>query len=172
MDEIWKDIPGYEGLYQVSNLGNVRSLNYNKTGEIKLLKPFTSHNGYRIVSLSNNGKLKGYTIHRLVANAFIPNPNNLPQVNHIDENKTNNRTDNLEWCTQAYNNTYGTHTKRVSKSNSIPVAQYDKNGILINTYLGAADAEKHTGFAHQDISKCCRGIKWHKTVGGYIWKYL
>lgn len=116
MDEIWKDIPGYEGKYEVSNLGNVRSLNYNHTGEIKLLKQGTNKKGYKLVNLCKNGKQKCYLIHRLVAMTFIPNPNNLPIINHKDENKVNNNVKNLEWCTIAYNNNYGTRNERTSES--------------------------------------------------------
>ena len=116
MKEIWKDISGYEGLYQVSNLGDVRSLNYRRNGELKLLKQATNKQGYKQISLYKNGKIKTYKVHRLVAIAFIPNPNNLPVVNHKDENPSNNNVNNLEWCTVAYNNTYGTRTKRASES--------------------------------------------------------
>lgn len=115
MDEIWKDISGYEGLYQVSNLGRVRSLNYNHTGEIKLLKQGTYKKGHKCVSLFKNKKGKTYSVHRLVAIAFIPNPNNLPIINHKDEDPSNNNVNNLEWCTVAYNNTYGTARKRAGE---------------------------------------------------------
>lgn len=115
MKEIWKEIEDYEGEYEVSNLGNVRSLNYRRSGEIKLLKQYTDKKGYKYVRLSKNGKGKIYKIHRLVAMAFIPNPDNLPIVNHIDECKSNNMVSNLEWCTVAYNNTYGTARKRASE---------------------------------------------------------
>ena len=116
MKEMWKDIPGYERLYQVSNLGNVRSLNYNRTGEIKLLKQIPDKGGYKTIQLCKNGKPKHCKIHRLVAMAFIPNPNNLPAVNHKDENPSNNNVNNLEWCTIAYNNNYGTKKERLSES--------------------------------------------------------
>lgn len=116
MDEIWKDIEGYKGLYQVSNTGQVRSLNYLHTGEVKPLKQDTNKKGYKLVSLSKNGKKKKYLVHRLVAIAFIPNPNDLPIINHKDENPSNNNVNNLEWCTSEYNNNYGTRTKRASES--------------------------------------------------------
>lgn len=115
MEEIWKEIEGYEGEYEVSNLGNVRSLNYRRSGKLKLLKQYTDKKGYEYVRLSKNGKGKIYKVHRLVAMAFIPNPDNLPIVNHIDECKNNNMVSNLEWCTVAYNNTYGTARKRASE---------------------------------------------------------
>ena len=109
---IWKDIPGYEGLYQVSNTGQVRSLNYRQTGKTKILKQHTDKNGYKKVGLSKNGKVKTYAVHRLVAKAFISNPNNLPYVNHKDENPSNNAVWNLEWCDCSYNTSYGTSRER------------------------------------------------------------
>ena len=114
MNEIWKDIPGYEGKYEVSNLGNVRSLNYNRSGEPKLLKQ-GNVNGYKVVILYKDGKKKTCNVHRLVAMTFIPNPDNLPIVNHKDEDKSNNNVNNLEWCTYKYNNTYGTARERAGK---------------------------------------------------------
>ena len=109
MEEIFKEIIGYEGLYWISNLGNVKSKH-------KILKPVINKDGYYCVSLSKKGKLKTYTLHRLIALHFIENPDNLPQVNHKDENKLNNNADNLEWCTKAYNNSYGTKAKRQSET--------------------------------------------------------
>ena len=110
--EIWKDIEGYEGLYQVSNKGRIKSLNYKRTGKEGILKGKADKNGYLIVFLYKNRKPKPFLIHRLVAEAFIPNVNDLPEVNHIDENKENNHVENLEWCTRKYNMNYGTRTKR------------------------------------------------------------
>lgn len=115
--EIWKDVLGYEGLYQVSNLGNVKSLNYNHTKKTKLLKLSKDTHGYYIVPLCKNKKRRNMLVHRLVAIAFIPNPNNYPCVNHKKEFEINNNAvENLEWCTIAYNNMYGTHSKRVTES--------------------------------------------------------
>ena len=115
--EEWKDIEGYEGIYQVSNLGRVKSLrdNFHRPRE-KILNPVNDKLGYNIVCLHKDGKHKNYKIHRLVAIHFIENPNNYPQVNHKDENKTNNTVDNLEWCTSEYNNNYGTRNKKAQKS--------------------------------------------------------
>ena len=112
MNEIWKDIKGYEGLYKVNDKGNVKSLNYNKTGVEKELKQSINTHGYCFVELSGRTKL----IHRLVADAFIPNPDNMPQVNHKDENKLNNCAENLEWCTATQNANYGTNRARISKT--------------------------------------------------------
>ena len=110
--QIWKDIPGYEGKYQVSNTGKVRSLNYRGTGKTKILKPSTHHrDGYKRVVLYKNDKQYYYLVHRLVAQAFIPNPNNYPVVNHKDENPANNAVWNLEWCTMDYNIDYSKNKK-------------------------------------------------------------
>ena len=114
MNEIWKDIKGYEGSYQVSNLGRVKSLNYHREGIEKILK-IDGSTQYKTVMLYRDGGGTRFLLHRLVASAFIPNPNNYPVVNHIDEDKSNNRVDNLEWCTQQYNVNYGTGLDRLSK---------------------------------------------------------
>ena len=104
MEEIFKDIKGYEGLYQVSNFGNVKSLDYRHTGKERLLKQAIDKHSYHRICLWSYGEPKWFSIHRLVAESFIPNPDNLPCVNHKDENKHNNHVDNLEWCTYEYNN--------------------------------------------------------------------
>lgn len=123
--QYWKDIEGYEGLYQVSNTGKVRSLNYRRTGETKVLKPSTSKLGYKSVNLCKDGKNKGYLVHRLVALAFIPNPNNYPVVNHKDENPSNNTVWNLEWCTQEYNINYGNCKQKIKEAKSDNVLHID-----------------------------------------------
>lgn len=174
--EIWRDIKDYEGYYQVSNLGNVKSINRkivlknNKTMLIKerILKQSIGNNNYLIVSLFKNGNGHSFTVHRLVAEAFIPNPDNLPEVNHKNENKTDNCVDNLEWCTSKYNCNYG--NKMISKIKS--VAQYTKNNILINIFRSTCDAEKQTGISNSHISACCNGKYGFKSAGGYIWKYV
>ena len=173
MVEIWKDVVGYEGLYKVSNLGNVMSFKHKKP---KLLKPRKDSKGYLQILLSNHNKsIKNFLIHRLVAQAFLPNPNNYPVINHKDENKTNNRVSNLEFCTQQYNTTYGTAQERRAKKltnrkdQSKPVLQYDKNGIFVKEYPSIMDAERNTGVKHQDIGNVCKGKL--KSAGGYIWKY-
>lgn len=118
--EIWKDVNDYNGLYQISNLGNVKSIHYRHTNVEKILKPYIKEDGYVVVCLTKNRRIKWHRVHRLVAEAFINNPDNLPEVNHKDENKLNNRVDNLEWCTSSYNKNYGTrnykcmHTRRHS----------------------------------------------------------
>lgn len=176
MKEIWKDIPGYEGLYQVSNLGNINSLKkYNVNTGIyeereKILKKSYDKRGYQTITLINKTKRKTRTVHRIVAEAFIPNPNDLPQVNHKDEDKTNNCADNLEWCDNLYNYNYGTRIERVTAKLKKKVKQYSLNGILIAEYDGIRDAAKINGFkASSCISECCKGKR--KTAYGYIWKY-
>lgn len=122
--EVWRDIKGYEGLYMVSDKGRVRSfygsvINHRPKGS--LLKPATDRDGYLRVMLTKKGKQKGFGVHRLVAQAFIPNPDNLPQVNHKDENPSNDSVDNLEWCTQEYNNAYGTRMDKIRDKISVAV---------------------------------------------------
>ncbi len=193
--EEWKDIKGYEGLYQVSNWGNVRSVfryvksgnGYRKVRE-RILKTYLAglERDYHYINLHKNNKKEPFSVHRLVAEAFIPNSDNLPQVNHKDEDKTNNKVENLEWCTSQYNNTYNDrHLKcanKVKESNTIrsgkPINQYDKDGILIATYPSAWEASRKTGFTKQGIMIAChggqmKGDKWVKSLQykGYIWKY-
>ena len=158
--EVWKDIEGYEDLYQVSNLGRVKRLN---TGRI--LKGRKNTNGYLQVILCKNGKTKHYYIHRLVAQVFIPNQENKPQVNHIDENKENNHAENLEWVTSKENNNHGTRTLRVGKTRSIPI-------ICIETgieYYGARECARQMGLNDGNITSVLKGKR--KTCGGYTFKY-
>lgn len=164
--EIFKEIEGYEGLYEVSNLGNVKSLNYNKTKIERILKAEKDIGGYLRVALRKQGKQKHYKIHRLVAQAFIPNPNNYKQVNHIDEDKTNNAASNLEWCSAKYNSSYGTRTHRITKKNSKQVLFVEVNNI----YQSAKQIEKEFGFPHQSISKVCTGKR--KTYKGLHFKFV
>lgn len=181
--EIWKDIQEYEGLYQVSNFGRVRSLGrpvYNaiKRGNIwrkgKILKPIqTQSTGYYCVSLVKNRYLKRMSIHRLVANAFIPNPQSLPQVNHKDENKANNRVSNLEWCTPKYNNGYNNLNERIALKQingkrSKKVGQYSLEVKKIKTWPSMHECAR-AGYDRADISRCCHGKS--KSYSGYIWKF-
>lgn len=160
--ERWTDIKGYEGLYLISDLGNVKSLGNNKTRKEKTLRLIIL-NGYLIVCLSKNGERKNYYVHRLVAEAFLPNPNNLPEVNHKDENKKNNNVENLEWCDRQYNIDY---------SNAKQVGQYDLNGNLINVWKSTHEIERQTGFHQSNISACCRGERYYKTAYNYCWQYV
>lgn len=174
MNEIWKDIVGYEGLYQVSNLGRIKSLSRfkkcgkeNTIGYIKpecILKPNKQKSGYCYITLKGK-QTKFTTIHRLVAQAFIPNPNDYPCVNHKDENKSNNNVYNLEWCTKAYNNSYNNKDQRCCK----PVLQYDLNGNFIKEWKSAREVYNVLKIQYKNISKCCKGER--NKAGGYIWKF-
>lgn len=164
--EVWKDIKGYEGQYQVSNLGNVRSLNYNHTGQIRLLKQVPTKTGYLRVNLGSN-KINR-SVHRLVAEAFLPNPNNLPCINHKDCNPQNNIVDNIEWCTVTYNYFFADRVKKVAKANSKSVKQMDLNGNIIKIWPSLAEAGRN-GFSVGNIWSCCIGKR--KTTGGYQWSY-
>ena len=169
MTEEWADIEGYEGLYQVSSLGRVKSLSNDKKRKEKILKAFNNRKGYLKVMLSKNSKRKKYLIHRLVAQAFIDNPDNLPCINHKDENKENNCVDNLEWCTVRYNINYGLHNFKSASNRSIPIIQLTLNNEFIRCYRSSMDAEGRTGFCQGGINSCCRGKC--KTCYGYKWLY-
>ena len=164
-------VPGYEGLYMVSNLGRVKSLRKN----VIMVQRYDRY-GYKRVGLRNKDGLKTFTIHRLVAMAFIPNPDNLPCVNHKDEDKTNNCVDNLEWCTVEYNNNYGSRPEQLSitKTNgklSKIVQQYTLDGELYAEYPSLGEVERITGFSKANVSACCNGKPHHNTQYGYIWKF-
>ena len=165
--EEWKDIKGYEGRYQISSFGRVKSLNYHGEHIERILKPEITPKGYLRIDLRKNGKKGKYLIHRLVAINFIENPNNYPQVNHKDEDKTNNKVENLEWCNNSYNCNYGTFREKVSKS-----SKRKREIICITTgkkFNSLIEAEKEYNIKYQNISECCRGKR--KTAGGYRWKY-
>lgn len=171
MKEIWKDIKDYEGLYQVSNWGRVKSLkrlvkkwNGSRTVSEKILQPLIQSNGYYYVGLVKNNKRINYKIHRLVAEHFIPNPNNYKEVNHKDENKTNNVVTNLEWCDRKYNQNYGTRTEKCSKK----VYQYTLDGKFVKEWKSTAECGRN-GFKQSSVAACCRGEL--KTYKGFIWKY-
>lgn len=166
--EHWKDILGYEGLYQVSDLGRVKSLNYLHTGKERVLAG-KNIRGYLVVGLSKNGKVKQCKVHRLVAEAFIPNPDGLPCVNHRDECRTSNMVSNLEWCDVAYNNAYGTRTERVVKAESKIVYQYTLEGSLVRSYSSANEASRRNGYSLGAICDCCNGKRNHHK--GFIWSY-
>ena len=171
-EEEYKDVIGYEGLYQVSNKGNVKSLErtvwngrgYYKTTE-RILKSFDDGHGYLQVILWKGGKSKTCKVHRLVAEAFLENTDNLPEVNHIDEDKTNNNVQNLEWCTRKYNINYGTRTEKTSK----PVIGINKTSGLIVEFSSIMEAERVLGINNGHIVKCCKGKI--KSIGGFYWMY-
>lgn len=164
--EIWKDIEGYEGDYQVSNFGRVKSL---KFGKELILKPVITTKKYLQVNLCKNKIRKVYHIHRLVAQAFISNPNSLPQVNHKDENPSNNSVENLEWCDCKYNINFGTHNQRSAEKRSKPVLQYTKSGDFIKEWKSLTEVHTNLGFNIACISYCCLGK--YKYAYGFIWKY-
>lgn len=183
MEEIWKDIEGYEGLYQVSNLGRVKSLQATKMHDrVKILTPILADGRYLRVQLYKNKVPSRFQVHRLVAAAFIENPHKKPQVNHRDGNKTNNCVNNLEWCTASENNlhAYKTGINKGSKPwlgktgyknpRSRPVNQVDLHtGTVIATYGSTQEASRMTGCLPSKITKCCQG-KFSQTHG-YGWRY-
>ena len=170
-DEIWKDVVGYEQFYQVSNKGRIR-----RKKDSFVYKPRTFTNGYKNVLLYKDGKWsrtggKSELVHRLVALAFIPNPNNYPQVNHKDENKSNNFVDNLEWCTREYNNNYGTAKARMMEKQSYPVVQANLDGSFVKLWPSARSAQR-TGLYYQcNISRCANHEGNNRTHKGYLWIY-
>lgn len=170
MNEIWKDIQGYEGLYQISNLGRVKSYRQWKRASCPaeyILKNSIANNGYCQITLYKDRKKKKFLVHRLVAEAFIPNPKNLPHINHKDENPSNNNVNNLEWCTPQYNNCYGTARFRAMITNGYPVNQYLINGQWLATYVTSSVAADITGISIKEISACIRGDL--HSAGGFIW---
>lgn len=202
-NEIWKDIQGFEGHYQVSNLGRVRSLDtkINSPGSVRqrpycytikgrIMKPHKSNSGYMFVQLTENHHQHGLFIHRIVATAFLPNPNKYDYVNHKDEDKTNNfifihsdgsvdsEKSNLEWCTAKYNVNYGTCQERNQVGNirhRKPVLQMTIDGKIVGRFSSINEARTKTGINKSSISYVCRGItrngKRYLTAGGYFWKY-
>ena len=159
MIEEMKDIVGYEGKYAITRDGRVWS--YKRK---KFLKPGLVRGYYQVV-LCKDRKRKRYYIHRLVAQTFIPNPDNLSQVNHKDENKQNNCVENLEWCDAKYNINYGTRTERVAKKKSIPVYCEELN----RTFKSQVEAARELGLKQYNIVKCCKGR--YKTTGGFHFRY-
>nr|DAH80889.1 MAG TPA: homing endonuclease [Caudoviricetes sp.] len=168
--EVWRPIKGFEGRYEVSNLGKVRSLNYKRTGKIKEMSLVPDGREYLQVALSKDGSPVKYRVNRLVAIAFIPNPNELPQVNHIDEDKTNNHVTNLEWCSAKYNTNHGTRTARCSDALSQAVEAFDlESGSVIHRFKSTREAGR-AGFSSGNISSCCNQVrKSHKGLG---WSYV
>ena len=172
--EIWKEIPNLP-LYKISNYSRIKS--FVLSDRIKIIRP-NLRRGYLGVTLSidGNGKHINKGVHRLMAETFIPNPKNLPQVNHKDENPSNNCIDNLEWCDQKYNSNYGTNGQRISLKltnglRSKVVEQYDRKGNFIKEFPSVAEVSRLFGFPTSSITRCCNGSKKYSIIGGYQWKY-
>lgn len=163
--KVWKPIPDYEDLYEISNDGEVRSL-HDRYGEKLILKQCIGSKGYKLVTLCKDHTQKTVNVHRLVALAFIPNPGSLPCVNHIDEDKTNNKAENLEWCSYYYNNVYGQRLTKSALRKSIPVKCVETNVI----YSSAYSAQRETGIRQSGIWQCCHGQR--KTAGGFHWEIV
>ena len=170
--ETWRPVRDYEGLYEVSNLGQVRSLDRwinNRYIQGCILRPWNAH-GYNLVMLCKDALRKRASIHRLVAEAFIPNPDNLPEVNHKDECKTNNHVENLEWCDREYNQEYGTARERSTLEQRKQVEQLTLDGRHVAYFSGLRIVSRELQMDSSLIAKVCRGQK--KTAYGYQWRYV
>ena len=195
-EEIWKPIKEFEGYYEVSNMGRVRSLNYKRTGKEKILKNIEDYKGYLEVGLTKNGKRKQFKVHRLVAEAFIPNPENKPCIDHINTIRNDNRIENLRWATHEENSNNPLTKKKMSENHreqigennhmygrigennpkSKPIVQINPNtNEVLNTYSGISEASRQTGFKHSNISACCNN-KFNRPGNniykGYKWMFL
>lgn len=183
MKEIWKDVKGVEDKYECSNTGKIRRKNYTKSFMTKYgvktqqfvakdLQGWLGNRGYMQVQIRGRKEL----VHRIIAETFIPNPENLPFVNHKDENKLNNNISNLEWCTCEYNNNYGTANQRtketVTKKYGKTVLQLDKyTNEIITKFPSVHEAARVTGIDRSNIAACCKKKKRYKSAGGYIWRF-
>jgi hypothetical protein len=166
MQEIWKDIEGYEGLYQVSNIGRVKSFpRHGTVANGKIMKQHYDSKGYARVCLSKNGQKQNCKTHRLVAKAFIPNPHHYKQVNHRDENKYNNNVCNLEWCDNRYNATYNERMKKIAKKISRKIRCVETN----ETFPSISEASRKMGICHSSIVYVCQGK--FKQIKGYHFIY-
>ena len=190
--EIWKDIVGFEGMYQISNMGRVKSVERTawsglnggcyRTVPERILKAMKNSNGYLYVQLCKDGINKNYTVHQLVGNAFLSNPQDYKELNHRDEDKTNNCVNNLEWCSRSYNLTYNGRAKKAGeklrgrkqseehiKKRSKSILGIDKVTGLIVEFPSAKEAEREMGIAQSNITKCCKGKL--NSCGGFYWMY-
>lgn len=170
--EIWKDIKGYEGLYKISNTGKVLSL---RTGKIRAT--CVNNSGYEITHLYKDAVDTSCTIHKLVAQAFVPNPNNFPEINHLNENKVDNRAENLEWCSRRYNQVYSGNIEKWTKAGALGskakkskrVYQFTLEGDFIKEWFSAREAQAELGIKRTGIGKCCLGK--YKQCGGFLWSF-
>lgn len=176
MIDKWRDVVGFEGLYLVSDQGEIKSVERRKTNNggtqfvnerIRVLTP--DRDGYLKVCLSKNGRHYVKSVHRLVAEAFIPNPYNLPVINHINEDKQDNRVENLEWCTVQHNTMHGTGRIRTAMKQGRAVVQLDMDDNAIDEFYSMGVASKATGIPQPNIFKVCNGER--NTAGGYKWRY-
>jgi hypothetical protein len=169
--EVWRDVPGYEGLYQVSDCGNVRSLNYKRKGTVGLLYLKRHPNGYRQVELHKDGKKRMLTVHRLVASAFLPKPTEGQVVNHLNEDKYDNRVSNLEWCSFAENVRYSRTRHPIDRplKRTRAVLQLTKTGEFVKEWNNLITIKHKLGFNEFSVSECCEGNR--KTAYGFKWQY-
>ena len=170
VSEIWQDIAGYEGLYMISDKGNVYSVerkdSMGRECGGRTLTPKTNPDGYPRIALNKNGTTKQYLIHRLVAQAFIPNPNNYLEINHKDEDKSNNNVENLEWCTRKYNINFGTGIERATQKQSKKVKAINVKTGEVLTFNSAKEAE-NKGYSRQIVNRACGGV-YKNTKGELI----
>ena len=181
MKEIWKDIVGYEGSYQVSNSGKVRSLNYLGHGKTKELSPGVTRDDYLIVCLSKNNQPKHFTVHRLVATHFLDNHRNKPEVDHIDNDRQNNHVENLRWVTRQENVSHRDKQKRFASNRTLlgkfgrehpaskPILQFSDSGEFIAEFSCINEASRKIGISHSQISSVCHGR--YRTASGYKWRF-
>lgn len=166
--ERWKSIPGFDDRFLASDQGNIMSVNYHNYGRQRLLKKSLNRCGYEVVCLFYRGKAYSCLVHRLVAMAFLENPNGLPVINHLNEIKTDNRVENLCWSSIKDNVNYGTRTARMVATLGTPIVQISKDGNVIASFESIIDAGRKTGIDHSAINKCVNGRR--KSAGGFIWR--